>query len=242
MRQLLCGRSLARSCRAGGSLAASVLAGWLAVVIVWVPVAATAQSRMAGEAQGASAGARVFSCALVAPVRSLFRNSALEKRWRQVEAETEQPLRSLLATDLTSKEALLSLDRSVLERHDWTLTRYLVRVLRELEAPDLQAADNLLRLEAYAEHALRDAMWDGTNGWDVVSAVRAETLETFAALEKERKAGHAASTADQPPGKESASGGTPATPDAEQVVKRLLQEASQQEPYSVGSDCKQPRD
>jgi hypothetical protein len=54
-----------------------------------------------------------------------------------------------------------------LSRHDWSLTRYLVRLLRELEAPDLRAAQNLLQMDAYAQHTLRDAAWDTANGWDV---------------------------------------------------------------------------
>ena len=176
---------------------------------------AGADSRADGQPQGPPVGAVVAPCGLTSPVISLVRGSTLERRWRKLERELEGPLRSLLATELMAQEALASLEQRVLAQNDWTLTRYLVRALRELEATDLQAADRLLRLDAYAENALRDAAWDGKNGWDVVSAVRAETLQILDSLGRQQSAG----------------------PSSQGVVERLLQAASEREPYAVGSTC-----
>lgn len=211
-----------RSCRptVAGILLPVIVTVGLSVVTIGLAlqssIATAAEPRATGEPQGPTAGARVIPCALASPVTSLMRRSALERRWEQIEKELEQPLRALLAGELMSQEALASLDQRVLGLHRWTLTRYLVRVLRELEAADLVTADRLLRLDAYAEHALRDAMWDGKNGWDVVSTVRAETLQILATLERESQ--------------------------ARSRVERLLEAAAEPEPYFVGSNCEQPRD
>ena len=184
------------------------------LLLCWIE--ASAGPRTDGMPQGPLVGAVVAPCGLTSPVISLGRGSTLERRWRDL----EKPLRSLLATELMSQEALASLEQRVLAQHDWTLTRYLVRALRELKAPDLRAAERLLRLDGYAEQALRDAAWDGLNGWDVVSAVRAETLQILDALERQRSAGQS----------------------EQAVVERLLQAASEREPYAVGSTCTQRRD
>lgn len=209
----------------GASLAVTLLAGALHL--------ATAQSRTGGESQPASVGVRVIPCPLAQPVTEAMRRSSLEKHWRELERRLEKPLRTILTAESVSRDALASLDVRALERNKWTLTRYLVRLLRELQATDLAGAHDLLALEAYAEHSLRDAMWDGANGWDVVERVRSETLEILAALEKARA--NAASSRGIKMGL--SFGLSPVD-----VAASLLEAAAKPEPYSVGSDCKQPRD
>lgn len=180
---------------------------------------ANAGSRTQGEPTAPPVGVGARPCALANPISKVLRRTSLENEWKALEQELESPLRSALGEDLVTQEALASLDTRVLAGNDWSLTRYFVRLLRELEAPDLPSADGLLRLDAYAEHALRDAAWDGKNAWDVVSAVRAETLELLATLEIQRRAGPSAV-----------------------LVDRLLQAAGKPESYSLASDCRQPRD
>ena len=158
-------------------------------------------------------------CGLATTISRALRRTSLEKEWKALEKDLEEPLRTALSEDLITQEALASLDRRVLSGNDWTLTRYLVRLLRELEAPDLFAADRLLRMDAYAEHTLRDAAWDGKNAWEVVSTARSETLELLATLEIQRRAGPAAA-----------------------LVDRLVEAAGKRETYSLASDCEQPRD
>jgi hypothetical protein len=212
------------------------------LVTLLAPMLLQAQeSRREGQPGGVTAGARVIPCKLATPVTSLMRKSKLERRWKEVEKELEQPMRAWLADELVPKAALESLDQRVLGVHRWTLTRYLVRVLRELEAPDLVSADQLLRLDAYAEHALSDAMWDGHNGWDVVSTVRAETLQILGSLEQQARSGSGEHGDDDDEAATPGVGQKPAVP-PERVVERLLAAAAEREPYFVGSNCEQPRD
>lgn len=189
------------------------------LILCLITSGASAGSRTEGEPAAPRVGVGARPCALANPISRALRRTSLDKEWKALEKELEDPLRSALREDLVTQDALASLDRRVLDSNDWSLTRYLVRLLRELEAHDLQAADGLLRLDAYAEHALRDAAWDGKNGWDVVSTVRAETLELLATLEIQRRAGPSAA-----------------------LVDRLLEAVGKRESYTLASDCEQPRD
>ena len=106
--------------------------------------------------------------------------------WQRLEAEVEQPLRALAAEGFSAKQALASLDHDTLKPHDWTLTRYLVRVLRELQPRSLKEATINIGNENYAQASLRDAVWDGVNAWSVVEDVRVQTMEILLWLETVR--------------------------------------------------------
>ena len=106
--------------------------------------------------------------------------------WQRLEAEVEQPLRALTAEGSSAKYALASLDSDTLKPHDWTLTRYLVRVLRELQPHSLKEATINIGNENYAQASLRDAVWDGVNAWSVVEDVRVQTMEILLWLETVR--------------------------------------------------------
>lgn len=114
------------------------------------------------------------------------RQGPQEREWKRTEAEIEQPLRDILAEGATASEALARLDNDVLKPHGWTLTRYLVRVLRELQARSIREASVEIANEEYAMRSLDDAHWDGQNAWEVVQTARSETVQVFAWLETVR--------------------------------------------------------
>jgi hypothetical protein len=180
-----------------------------------------------------SVGVMARPCGLAKTISGTLRNTMLERHWRELEQDTEQPLRQIVSSRATVQSALESLDERVLDRHDWSLTRYLVRLLRELEAPDLRAAQSLLQMDAYAQSALQDAAWDTANGWDVVSRVRGESIQILMWIDDVR-AGRIKVSG------ESASAELPKL--AQDVTDRLLQAAKDLERYSMASECREPSD
>lgn len=183
---------------------------------------------------------RVGYCGLARPIVAAFRRSSLEKYWRAMEDEIEEPLRKVIESDHLARDALASLEHDVLKQHDWTLTRFTVRLLRELQAEDLPSARTLLRNEAYVKHALSDAMWDGLNGWRVVQYVRPEVLEILEWLD-DVSAARAEVEGEREDEQGSASGSS-LMAEAQRVTDRLFEAARQLEPYSVGSPCQPPVD
>jgi hypothetical protein len=217
-------------CSAAARLVATATACVLVAACTWLRTSGQSQ-----EGPPATGGARVIPCVLSEPIVGAFRRSPLERHWRELEKDVEQPLRRILSAQHTPHRALESLDKKILQRHDWTLTRYLVRLLRELKATDLNAARTLLQTEAYAQHALSKAMWDGSNGWDVVDGVRSETLEVLAWIEDVR-------TSRTPVANQHDTSGVPLSKEAQAVTERLFKAAAEREPYFVGSNCKEPED
>ena len=212
-----------------------------AAALVCVLLVACAGARTSGERQWpwATSKVRVIHCAMAKPIVEAYRRSAFERYWRALEGEIEEPLRKVIEPGYLASSALASLEYDMLSRYDWSLTRYLVRLLRELEAEDLPSARALLGNEAYAEHVLDDAMWDGTNGWRVVRLVRAQTLEILRWLDDVRtgRAGE-----DDLESEETPMAMPALVAEAQRVTDRLFEAAAQPEPYSVGANCEPPDD
>lgn len=136
--------------------------------------------------------------------------------WDEIEAFTEKPFQEVIGSCIDAKDDLANLN-SKLERYGWTLTRYTVQLLHELNADSLPQASERLSDDGYASIALRDAMWDGFNGWSIVSSLRPETLEVLQQLEAVRTGAANVATAE--------SRQTLATK-AQKVTERLLKEAA----------------
>ncbi len=151
---------------------------------------------------------------------SVLASSALRAEthddWDEIEAVTEKPFQEVIGSCAETKDDLANLNGK-LERYGWTLTRYTVQLLHELDADSLPQASERLSDDSYASIALRDAMWDGFNGWSIVSSLRPETLEVLQQLEAVRT-GAANVTAAQ-------SRETLASK-AQRVTERLLKEAA----------------
>lgn len=105
--------------------------------------------------------------------------------WNAIEASTEKSFQEVIGSCDESRNDLANLNVK-LERYGWSLTRYTVQLLHELEAGSLPQASERLNDDRYASVALRDAMWDGFNGWSIVSSLRSETLEVLQQLEAVR--------------------------------------------------------
>lgn len=163
-------------------------------------------------------------CLLIAPAVAAVRRSRYEREWQAVEKRLEPSLRAIVNEGVTSKEALASLDNDVLKPHKWSLSRYLVRVIHELQADSVQEASVEIGHEAYSEATLRDAHWDGYNAWNVVEGVRAETLEILLSLENARTTEN------------------PKAQDAQRVADKLMQVAKTAEPWVFEGGCRQPND
>jgi hypothetical protein len=137
----------------------------------------------------------------------------------------EIPFQEVIDSHETTRSTLVNLNDK-LERYGWTLTRYTVQLLHELDAENLTVASERLRDDAYASNALRNAMWDGFNGWSIVSSLRAETLEILERLETVR-----AGAADEA-----------LVSKAQKVTEWLLKEAaSDGQAVEVASTCGRPR-
>jgi len=150
------------------------------------------------------------------------KDNRFEREWDRIDAEYEQPLRDILAESTTATtDALASLDHDVLKPHNWSLSRYLVRVIRELQANSVREAGVEIAHETYAEAALHDASWDGYNAWDIVQNARGETLQIFVSIEKTR-------TTDNPKAR-----------DAQRVADGLINVARTAEPW-VFTGCRRP--
>ncbi len=215
-------------------IATAVVTGVIGCALA-IPYGAHAADRNAGRNYPApGVGVIVRPCGLAAPIVAAVRRSRLDRRWRELEKELEQPLRQVIAAGPLTQEALNSLEQRVLKRHRWTLTRYTVRLLRELDAPDLASARERLMNEAYAEEALSDAQWDGYSSWGIVDLVRGETLEIFRWLEdlRTRRVQPETGPSGEPPG------GASLAAQANDVTQRLLEAVQEMEPYMVGSDCR----
>lgn len=109
-----------------------------------------------------------------------------EREWQRIDAEYEQPLREVVNANSSAQYALATLDKDVLKPHNWSLSSYLIRVIRELKSSSVRGASVEIGNETYAEASLRDASWDGVRAWDIVQGVRVETLNLFVWLEKAR--------------------------------------------------------
>jgi hypothetical protein len=151
---------------------------------------------------------------------SVLASSALRAEtlddWDEIEAVTEKPFQEVIGSCAETKDDLANLNGK-LERYGWTLTRYTVQLLHELDADSLPQASERLSDDSYASIALRDAMWDGFNGWSIVSSLRPETLEVLQQLEAVRTG--AANVAAVQSRETLAS-------KAQRVTERLLQEAA----------------
>jgi hypothetical protein len=151
---------------------------------------------------------------------SVFASSALRAEmpddWDEIEAVTEKSFQEVIGSCVETKEDLANLNGK-LERYGWTLTRYTVQLLHELNADSLPQASERLTDDSYASIALRDAMWDGFNGWSIVSSLRPETLEVLQQLEAVRTG--AANVA-------AASSRETLATKAQKVTERLLKEAA----------------
>jgi hypothetical protein len=163
-------------------------------------------------------------CPLIGPVVAVLRGSKHEREWKRVEKTLEPTLREIVNEGITSREALASLENDVLKPHKWSLSRYLVRVIRELQSDSVHEASVEIGHEAYTEASLRDAHWDGYNAWDVVEGVRAETLEILLSLENARTSEN------------------PKAQDAQKVADGLMQVARTAEPWTTDGGCTQPND
>ena len=148
------------------------------------------------------------------------KDDRFEREWARIDAEYEQSLRDILSEG-TAMDILASLDKDVLKPHGWSLSRYLVRVIRELQSNSMREAGVEIGQETYAEAALRDATWDGYNAWDIVQSVRSETLQIFVFIEKTR-------TTDNPRAR-----------DAQRVADGLINAARTTEPW-VFNGCRRP--
>ena len=164
-------------------------------------------------------------CFLAKPIVTALRHSKLERYWKELEDPNEAPLRKIIEQDTLAKDALASLEQSVLTPHKWTFTRYTVQVLRALRVQDLKQATALLRQEAYLRSTLRYVAWDGPPAFDTINSARVETIELFNFLEDTRTGGG---------------------PDAEQMQKTLdmfFAASIGADPYSVGGQwCNEPDD
>jgi hypothetical protein len=175
------------------------------VVVMAVVMAA------AGLILAAAAHARGGADAVPRPIIAAYRHSATERDWQRLAAENEQPLREIISASDPAKEALASLDASVLSPHHWTLTQFMVRTLSELHAKSIWEARVQLGNEDYTRQALHDADWDGSNAWEVMEGVRGETLQILVWLEKVR------------------TGGSEQAEQTQMLVARLLDAASRSE-------------
>jgi hypothetical protein len=156
------------------------------------------------------------------PQPSAEKPSQFEREWDRIDAEYEKPLRDILGEgSLSTTDALAALDKEVLKPHNWSLSRYLVRVIRELQANSIREAGVEIGQETYAEASLRDGTWDGYNAWTIVQDVRGQTLQVFVAIEKAR-------TTDNP-----------RMADAQKVADGLLNVARTAQPW-VFTGCRRP--
>lgn len=130
----------------------------------------------------------------------------------------EKPFQEVIASDEATRNTLANLNDK-LDRYGWTLTTYIVRLLHDLDAENLTVASERLRDDTYTSSVLRNAMWDGFNGWSIVSSLRAETLEVLNRLEAVRTSDEDKALASK----------------AQKVTEGLLEEAAS------ASGCERPR-
>lgn len=122
---------------------------------------------------------------LVGVLSSSALHAEVRQGWDEIEAATEKPFQEIIGSCEQTKDALAILNGK-LDRYGWTLTRYTVQLLHELQAGSLPQASERLTDDGYASLALRDVMWDGFNGWSIASSLRSETLEVLLQLEAVR--------------------------------------------------------
>ncbi len=164
-------------------------------------------------------------CGSPRKVGSIFKLSLEPGGWNEIEAATEKPFQEVIGSEETARNALASLNDK-LERYGWTLTRYTVQLLHELEAENLTVASERLVDDAYASRALSNAMWDGFNGWSIASSLRPETLEVLNRLEAVRTGGADKALVSK----------------AQKVTERLLKEAgNDQKPVELAATCDRPQ-
>jgi hypothetical protein len=150
--------------------------------------------------------------------------------WYQVESDTEKSFQEVIGSCDETKDELAALNGK-LDRYGWSLTRYTVQLLHELGAESLPQASERLNDDEYASQALRDAMWDGFNGWSIVSSLRSETLEILQQLEAVRTGDANVSLAASGEGEKAKALRKTLADKAQQVTERLLREAANAEAH-----------
>jgi hypothetical protein len=148
--------------------------------------------------------------------------------WVQIESDTEKSFQEVIASCEETKDDLAALNGK-LTRYGWSLTRYTVQLLHELDADSLPQASERLSDDGYASQALRDAMWDGFNGWSIVSSLRSETLEILQQLEAVRTGEASLSAGASGGGEKAKAFRRTLEGKAQQVTERLLKEAANAE-------------
>jgi hypothetical protein len=165
------------------------------------------------------------SCDSARKSGSIFKLSSQTTGWNEIEAATEKPFQEVIGADEATRTTLANLNEK-LNRYGWTLTRYTVQLLHELNAETLTVASERLGDDAYASRALSDAMWDGFNGWSIVSSLQLETLEILNRLEAVRAGG----------------GDKALVSKAQKVAQRLLKEAANaEESTALAATCDRPQ-
>ncbi len=145
--------------------------------------------------------------------------------WNRIEAVTEKSFQEVIGSCDEARDELANLNGK-LNQYGWSLTRYTVQLLHELDADSLPQASERLNDDAYAPVALRDAMWDGFNGWSIVSSLRVETLEVLQQLEAVRTGSANVSVANVSQGEKAQLLRKALADKAQKVTERLLKEAA----------------
>jgi hypothetical protein len=149
--------------------------------------------------------------------------------WNQIEAVTEKSFQEVIGSCDEARDELANLNGK-LNQYGWSLTRYTVQLLHELDADSLPQASERLNDDTYAPVALRDAMWDGFNGWSIVSSLRVETLEVLQQLEAVRTGSANVSVANVSQGEKAQLLRKALADKAQKVTERLLKEAAGADP------------
>src|SRR5262245_10783833 len=106
------------------SLAAAVLASTVLVASCMSSGGSTRSGRVGPRPTGVPPAGVIWRgpCFLAKPVVAALKHSKLEKAWKELEVPNEAPLRKIIEQDTLAKEALASLEQSVLTPHKWTFT------------------------------------------------------------------------------------------------------------------------
>jgi hypothetical protein len=162
---------------------------------------------------------------LVSMLVSSALHAEARNSWDEIEAATEKHFQEVIGSCDGTKDQLANLNGK-LNRYGWTLTRYTVQLLHELHADSLPQASERLNDDDYAAIALRDAMWDGFNGWAIASSLRSETLEILQQLEAVRTGEADISTVEMAAGAKADGLRRALAGKAQKVTERLLKEAA----------------
>jgi len=164
----------------------------------------------------------------------LFSVASESGGWNAIEAATEKQFQEVVGAGNDSRDTLENLNDK-LDRYGWTLTRYTVRLLHELQADSLPEASERLVDDTYTSSALRDAMWDGFNGWSIVSSLKPETLEILQRLEAVRTGVAEFPAGESGDGDKAGNLRRALAGKAQKVTERLLKEAANEEPAGLNA-------